>query len=241
MKRELAAMTLEEPTSCLEAGARSPPPRAANDDLPETVTPQRPPVLRCAVCASWASISAGALSDERGRITEDDVRNLSAKPGRGRRQGDQGSRRLAHPIRRVRRQCREKMSRMRQTIARNMLASYTTIPQLTNFDDVDLTEMERIRKESANDYSTKGVKLTTMPFLVKACAVALKHHPIVNGSVSEEGDEIIYKEYVNIGIAVDTERGLIVPVLRDADRKNIPQIAKELVKLPRRPAAARGA
>jgi pyruvate dehydrogenase E2 component (dihydrolipoamide acetyltransferase) len=67
--------------------------------------------------------------------------------------------------------------------------------------------------------------------LVKACAVALKHHPIVNGSVSEEGDEIIYKEYVNIGIAVDTERGLIVPVLRDADRKNIPQIAKELATI----------
>ena len=116
-------------------------------------------------------------------------------------------------------------------IAKNMVASYTTIPQLTNFDDVDLTELEHLRQDSQNDYSTRGVKLTTMPFLIKACAVALKHHPIVNASVGEEGDEIVYKEYVNIGVAVDTERGLVVPVLRDADRKNIPQIAAELAQL----------
>ena len=125
----------------------------------------------------------------------------------------------------------EKMSRMRQTIARNMLQSYTTIPQLTNFDDVDVTDLERIRKESQKDYDAQGIKLTTLPFLVKALAVALKNHPIVNASVSDEGNEIIYKEYVNIGIAVDTEKGLLVPVLRDADRKNIPQIARELVEI----------
>ena len=123
------------------------------------------------------------------------------------------------------------MTRMRQTIARNMLSSHTTIPQLTNFDDVDVTELERIRKESQKDYDSQGVKLTTMPFLVKALAVALRNHPIVNASVSDEGNEIIYKEYVNIGIAVDTEKGLLVPVLRDADRKNIPQIARELVEI----------
>ena len=126
---------------------------------------------------------------------------------------------------------REKMTRMRQTIARNMLNSHQTIPQLTNFDDVDVTDLERIRKESQKDYDAQGVKLTTLPFLVKALAVALKNHPIINSSVSDEGTEIIYKEYVNIGIAVDTEKGLIVPVLRDADRKNIPQIARELVEI----------
>jgi pyruvate dehydrogenase E2 component (dihydrolipoamide acetyltransferase) len=123
------------------------------------------------------------------------------------------------------------MTRMRQTIARNMLASYTTIPQLTNFDDVDVTELERIRNDSRADYDTQGVKLTAMPFVVKAVATALKHHPVVNASISESGEEIIYKEYVNIGIAVDTERGLLVPVLRDADRKSIPQIARELAEM----------
>jgi pyruvate dehydrogenase E2 component (dihydrolipoamide acetyltransferase) len=126
---------------------------------------------------------------------------------------------------------REKMTRMRQTIARNMLNSYTTIPQLTNFDDVDVTDLERIRNESKGDYDNKGVKLTAMPFLVKACATALRHHPVINASIGESGEEIVYKEYVNIGIAVDTERGLVVPVLRDADRKSIPQIARELAEM----------
>ena len=126
---------------------------------------------------------------------------------------------------------REKMSRMRQTIARNMMESYSNIPQLTNFDDVDVTDLERIRKESKADYDNQGVKLTAMPFLVKACATALRHHPVINASISESGDEIVYKEYVNIGIAVDTERGLVVPVLRDADRKSIPLIARELADM----------
>jgi pyruvate dehydrogenase E2 component (dihydrolipoamide acetyltransferase) len=126
---------------------------------------------------------------------------------------------------------REKMSRMRQTIARNMLQSYSTIPQLTNFDDVDTTELERIRKDSKDDYASTGIKLTSMPFLIKAIASALKQHPIINASIDEAANEIIYKEYVNIGVAVDTERGLVVPVLRGADRKSIPQIARELAAL----------
>jgi len=126
---------------------------------------------------------------------------------------------------------REKMSRMRQTIARNMLESYTTIPQLTNFDDVDVTELERIRQDSKADYAASGIKLTSMPFLIKAVASALQQHPIVNASLDAAANEIIYKEYVNIGIAVDTEKGLVVPVLRDADRKNIPQIARDLAAM----------
>ena len=126
---------------------------------------------------------------------------------------------------------REKMSRMRQTIARNMMESYSTIPQLTNFDDVDVTELERIRKDSKDDYAAQDIKLTSMPFLVKAIASALRQHPVLNASIDTETNETVYKEYVNIGIAVDTDKGLLVPVLRDADRKNIPQIARDLASL----------
>ena len=125
----------------------------------------------------------------------------------------------------------EKMSRLRQTIARNMLASYTTIPQLTNFDDVDVTELEDMRVQSKADYAARGVKLTTMPFLIKAVASSLKRHPVINASVDMDSNQVIYKEYVHIGVAVDTERGLLVPVLRDADRKSISQIASELDRL----------
>ena len=172
-------------------------------------------------------------SGESGRITEEDVHNYVRKS-----QADveaKASKGVTPPgspdTDNYGAVSREKMTRMRQTIARNMLHSYTTIPQLTNFDDVDVTELERIRKESQKDYDSQGIKLTMMPFLVKAVAAALKMHPIVNASVDEDGTEIIYKEYVNIGVAVDTEKGLVVPVLRDADRKTIPQIARDVVEL----------
>ena len=125
----------------------------------------------------------------------------------------------------------EKMSRLRQTIARNMVESYTTIPQLTNFDDADVTELEDMREQSKDDYADRGIKLTSLPFLIKAVASALKRHPLLNSSVDMDEHQFIYKEYVNIGIAVDTERGLVVPVLRDADRKSIAQIASELDEL----------
>jgi len=125
----------------------------------------------------------------------------------------------------------EKMSRMRQTIARNMIQSYTTIPQLTNFDDVDVTELEEMREQSKADYAERGIRLTTLPFLIKAVASSLKRHPVLNASVDMENNQVIYKEYVNIGIAVDTPRGLVVPVLRDADRKSISQIAAEIDEL----------
>jgi pyruvate dehydrogenase E2 component (dihydrolipoamide acetyltransferase) len=125
----------------------------------------------------------------------------------------------------------EKMSRMRQTIARNMVESYTTIPQLTNFDDADVTELEDMRQQSMEDYGDRGIKLTALPFLIKAVASSLKRHPVLNAEVDMDENLIVYKEYVNIGIAVDTERGLVVPVMRDADRKSISQIASELDEL----------
>jgi pyruvate dehydrogenase E2 component (dihydrolipoamide acetyltransferase) len=125
----------------------------------------------------------------------------------------------------------EKLSRMRQTIARNMIESYTTIPQLTNFDDADVTELEDMREQSVQDYGDRGIKLTAMPFLIKAVASSLKRHPVLNAAVDMEENTIIYKEYVHIGIAVDTPRGLVVPVMRDADRKSISQIASELDEL----------
>ena len=83
----------------------------------------------------------------------------------------------------------EKMSRMRQTIARNMVESYTTIPQLTNFDDADVTELEDMRQQSKEDYADRGIKLTAMPFLIKAVASSLKRHPMLNASVDMEENQ----------------------------------------------------
>jgi pyruvate dehydrogenase E2 component (dihydrolipoamide acetyltransferase) len=123
---------------------------------------------------------------------------------------------------------REKMTKIRKTIANNMARSASTIPHVTNFDDADITELDEIRRESIADYVGANIKLTMMPFVMKAVAHALKLHPMLNAMVDLENEEIVYKDYVNLGIAVDTERGLVVPVIRDVDQMGIPQIAQAL-------------
>ncbi len=122
------------------------------------------------------------------------------------------------------------LSRIRETIAANMARSASTIPHVTNFDDADITELERIRKGSMADY-VGDVKLTMMSFVLKAVAMALKHHAEVNASLDLEHKRIVYKDYVSVGIAVDTPRGLVVPVMRDVDKLSIPQIAQSMAKL----------
>ncbi len=125
----------------------------------------------------------------------------------------------------------ERMTKIRKTIAAQMHASWSTVPRVTNFDDADVTELERLRQTSKDDYAAQGLKLTTMPFLIKAVATALKHHPEVNAAIDSQNEQIIFKEYVNLGIAVDTERGLVVPVLRDVDKSGIPEITRRLAEL----------
>ena len=125
----------------------------------------------------------------------------------------------------------EKMSGIRKAIAQQMHVSWTTAPRVTNFDDADVTELDRIRVSSKQDYAEQGVKLTTMPFLIKAVAMALKQHPTLNAKVDMEQGQIIYQNFVNIGIAVDTERGLVVPVLKNADQMSIPDIARGLAAI----------
>jgi pyruvate dehydrogenase E2 component (dihydrolipoamide acetyltransferase) len=121
---------------------------------------------------------------------------------------------------------REQLSRMRKTIAANMVRSVSTIPHLTNFDDADVTELEHLRKASAPEYAKSNVKLTALGFVIKAVSLSLRQHPVVNATIDMEKGELVYKDYVNIGLAVDTPRGLVVPVLRGCDELSIPQIAQ---------------
>jgi pyruvate dehydrogenase E2 component (dihydrolipoamide acetyltransferase) len=125
----------------------------------------------------------------------------------------------------------EKMTKIRKTIAAKMHESWSSVPRVTNFDDADVTELERIRVSSKEDYARKGIKLTSMPFVIKAVAMALRLHPSINASVDMEAETIVYRQYVNIGIAVDSERGLIVPSLRGPDEMSIPDIARSLATL----------
>ncbi|MFO1063460.1 MAG: 2-oxo acid dehydrogenase subunit E2 [Pirellulales bacterium] len=125
----------------------------------------------------------------------------------------------------------ERMSKIRKTIAAQMHKSWSNVPRVTNFDDADVTDLEIFRSTSKEDYAAQGIKLTTMPFLIKAVATALRHHPSMNAVIDSENDQIIYKDYVNIGIAVDTERGLVVPNLRNVEQMSIPDIAKGLADM----------
>jgi len=125
----------------------------------------------------------------------------------------------------------DRMSKIRKTIAAQMNKSWSTAPRVVNFDDADVTELEAFRQTSKDDYASRGIKLTTMPLLIKAVATALKHHPALNAVIDTENEQIIYKDYVNLGIAIDTERGLVVPVLKDADRMSIPDIAYALSEM----------
>jgi pyruvate dehydrogenase E2 component (dihydrolipoamide acetyltransferase) len=125
----------------------------------------------------------------------------------------------------------EKLTKIRKTIAARMHESWTSVPRVTNFDDADVTDLEKIRASSKDDYAKKGIKLTSLPFVIKAVASALKNHPVLNASIDPANDKIHFKEYVNIGIAVDTERGLVVPSLRGADEMSIPDIARALAQL----------
>ncbi|MEI7863194.1 MAG: 2-oxo acid dehydrogenase subunit E2 [Planctomycetota bacterium] len=125
---------------------------------------------------------------------------------------------------------REQLSRMRRTIAANMLRSVSTIPHLTNFDDADVTELERLRKASAEEHAKANVKLTALSFVIKAVSLSLRLHPAINSSVDMEKGELLFKEYVNVGLAVDTPRGLVVPVLRECDQLSIPQIAQAIAE-----------
>lgn len=117
---------------------------------------------------------------------------------------------------------------LRGVIARRMAENWNAIPHVTQFDDVDFTKLNELRKKYAAAYEAKGSKLTLTPLVLKAVAATLKKHQIFNSSLDEVANEIILKEYVHLGIAVDTDAGLIVPVIRDVDKKSVLEVAKDL-------------
>ncbi len=125
----------------------------------------------------------------------------------------------------------EPTSRMAQVSAANLSAANSLIPQVTHHDRADVTMLETIRMQLKSDAQARGIKLTALAFHVKALARALRKFPRFNASLSADGKRLFLKGYVHIGIAVDTPYGLVVPVLRDVDRKGVWRIAAELADL----------
>ncbi|MBM4172680.1 MAG: dihydrolipoyllysine-residue acetyltransferase, partial [Ignavibacteria bacterium] len=120
------------------------------------------------------------------------------------------------------------MSNIRRKTAEHLSFAWATIPHVTQFDKADITELENLRKQFGKKVEEAGGKLTVTGILLKVIASAMKVFPQFNSSVDMERSEVIYKKYINIGIAVDTDRGLLVPVIRDVDKKNITELSVEL-------------
>jgi pyruvate dehydrogenase E2 component (dihydrolipoamide acetyltransferase) len=123
------------------------------------------------------------------------------------------------------------LGRIKKISGAHLHRSWLTVPHVTQFDEADITELEAFRKAQKDVAAKQELKLTFMPFLLKAVAAALKEFPQVNSSLSPDGESLILKKYVNIGVAVDTPNGLVVPVVRDVDQKGVFQLAADLMEL----------
>jgi pyruvate dehydrogenase E2 component (dihydrolipoamide acetyltransferase) len=151
-----------------------------------------------------------------GRITKEDVERLLEKIG-----APMGAADTYGPIEKI------PLRGLRRTIAKRMAEASKRIAEVTIWEDADITELEQLRAKERKRAEAQGVKLTYLPFLIKASLAALKAHPYLNASLDEAAEEIVLKRYYNIGIAVDTSDGLIVFVVKEADQKNILDLARE--------------
>jgi len=162
-----------------------------------------------------------------GRITEEDVQQFKKSEARA---VTVGVPKLGKPGREERIPLRG----IRRKIAERMVKSKHTAAHVTHVDEVDMTEIVQLREKGKMSAEKKGMKLTYLPFIIKALIPALKQFPYVNATLDDASDEIILKNYYNIGIATNTEQGLIVPVVKDADRKSLAQLADEIARLSER-------
>jgi pyruvate dehydrogenase E2 component (dihydrolipoamide acetyltransferase) len=124
---------------------------------------------------------------------------------------------------------RKELSRIKKISGANLLRNAVMIPAVTNHDDADITDLEAFRVSTNKENEKSGVKVTMLAFLIKACVAALKKFPEFNSSL--DGDSLVYKQYFHIGFAADTPNGLVVPVIKDADKKGILQISQEMGEL----------
>ncbi|MCH1553464.1 MAG: 2-oxo acid dehydrogenase subunit E2, partial [Luminiphilus sp.] len=126
---------------------------------------------------------------------------------------------------------REERSRIDKVTAANMSRSWLNVPHVTQFDDADITELEAFRQSLKQEAERRGNKLSPVPFIMKATAIALNANPKLKSSLAKGGEVLIYKQYCHIGMAVDTPAGLVVPVIKDVDKKSIWELSDEIREL----------
>ncbi|MCR9244858.1 MAG: 2-oxo acid dehydrogenase subunit E2 [bacterium] len=180
-----------------------------------------------------------AATGPRGRITNDDLAGFqqgggAAAPAAAGGAGAQRFTPIAIPADPQGREERVGFRGLRRKIAEAMTRSKYTATHFTYVDDLDVTDLVKIRKEAKQAYADKGVNVTFLPFIMKAIVQAMREFPMMNSSLDETTNELVIKKYFNFGIATDTDNGLIVPVIKDVDQKSIGQLAQDLQDLAQR-------
>jgi pyruvate dehydrogenase E2 component (dihydrolipoamide acetyltransferase) len=196
--------------------------------------PVAPPSVRRV--ARELGIDLRKIPGEEGRVTWDDLRAYIARLERLATQKKAAQPGAAAPAEQVDFSqwgsiYKRPVTPLRKVIAQRMTESRQTIPEVTQFDEADVTVLNDLRKKFAPEYEKKGARLTMTSFVLKAVAATLKKHPAFNSSLDEIANEIVFKEYIHLGLAVDTEAGLLVPVIRDVDKKDLVQLSKDVADL----------
>ncbi len=191
------------------------------------------PAIRRFARELGVDISQVRGSGEKNRVTKDDVQNfvklaMTAPAGAV---GGNGLQVLASPVidfAKFGAIETKPLSRIKKISGANLHRNWVTIPHVTQFDEADISEMEKFRKDLGAEYAKQNIKITPLVFLLKAVVKALQEYPEFNASLDASGENLVYKQYYHVGVAVDTPNGLMVPVLRDVDKKGLVQLAKEL-------------
>jgi len=176
-------------------------------------------------------------SGPKGRILKDDVQNFvkASLRGEGSSAGAAGALSLPSAPEvdygKFGETETQPVGRIKKLSGAHLHRCWLTVPHVTQFDEADITELEAFRKQLKETAQKQEVRLTFMPFLMKAVAAALKEMPIFNAALSADGENLIYRKYVNIGVAVDTPNGLVVPVIRDVDKQGVFDIARALMTM----------
>jgi 2-oxoglutarate dehydrogenase E2 component (dihydrolipoamide succinyltransferase) len=232
--------TKADATKPIGAGPEEPKPRAPEPPAPQRVAPGDVPLapsVRRLATESGVDAASVPGSGKDGRVTKGDmlaaIERAAAQPTPVAQPAAAVQVRAPSPADDAAREERIKMTRLRQTIARRLKDAQNTAAMLTTFNEVDMSEVMKLRNQYRDLFEKKhGVKLGFMGLFVKACVQALKEIPAVNAEI--DGTDIIYKNYYHVGIAVGTERGLVVPVVRDCDVKFLADIEKEIADFGRR-------
>lgn len=225
------------------APAPAPVPAAAATPAPAAFVQSSPgkvlaaPATRRRAREMGIDLATVSATGPRGRVTNDDLSTGAAAPAAagGASVGGQSFPPIAiPPAPEGRTETRTPFRGLRRKIADAMTRSKYTATHFTYVDDIDVTDLVKIRKEAKAAYADKGVNVTYLPFIMKAIVAAMKAHPEMNSSLDEVTNEFVVKGYYNFGIATDTDSGLIVPVIKDVDRKSVGELAAELQDLAQR-------